>query len=184
MKNLGNESGFSLTEVTLVVGLLLLFSALSIPILSSSFRAWQARSDAQNISTVLLSAKFRAVSRANRYRVAFDVANNSWTLERYDNAGGSWVAEGSPMQLSSGLYHSGIQLQASSSSAPTGFPTASSTSIIFSTRGIPIDPANSWRPTANNVVYLSGDQANYAVTVSMAGRVQLWSLNGSTWVSQ
>src|SRR5437867_9445183 len=114
------EGGFTLTEVTVVVGLMLLFSALSIPILSSSFRAWQLRSDAQNISTVLLSAKFRAVSRANRYAVAFDVANNNWTLQRYDSTDGSWVTEGSPKTLSSGLSNSGIQLQASSSTAPTG----------------------------------------------------------------
>ena len=179
-----DQGGFTLTEVTLVVGLMLLFSALSIPILSSSFRVWQARSDTQNISTALLSAKFKATSRANRYRVAFDVPNNSWTFERYDSAGATWVPEGSPMQLSSGLSNSGIRLEASSASAPTGFPTTSSTSIIFSTRGIPIDSANSWRPTANNVVYLSGGQGNYAVTVSMAGRIHLWSLNNSTWVCQ
>ena len=166
----------------MVAGLVVLFSAWSVAMLSSSLRAWQARSDAQNISTVLLSAKFKAVSRANRYRVAFDVANNSWTYERYESTGDSWVAEGSPTKLSSGLYNSGIHLQAGSASAPPDFPTASSSRIIFGTRGIPLDSA--WRPTSNNVIYLSGDQANYAVTVSMAGRVQLWSLNGSTWVSQ
>ena|SRR5437867_1550678 len=176
------ESGFTLAEVTVVVGLVLLFSALSIPMLSSSLRAWQVRSDAQNISTVLLSAKFRAVSRATRYRVAFAVANNSLTLQRYDSTGGSWLTEGSPTNLSSGLFNSGILLQANSASAPTGFPAASSSSIIFGTRGVPITSAGV--PIGNNVIYLSGDQANYAVTVSMAGRVQLWSLNGSTWVSQ
>src|SRR6059036_576184 len=175
-----DESGFSLTEVTVVIGLVLLFSALSIPMLSSSFTAWQGRSDAQNISTMLQSAKFRAISRANRYQVVFSVANNTWTVQREEPRGSNtYVDEGSTNSLSSGLYKA-VQLKASSSGSPSGFPTASSTQIRFNSRGIPIDTTGALTP--NLAVYLAGGDTTYAVTVSTIGKVKLWSSqNGSAW---
>jgi len=176
-----NENGFSLTEVTVVIGLLLLFSALSIPMLSSSFTAWQGRSDAQNISTMLQSAKFRAISKATRYQVVFSVANNTWTVQRNEPRGSNtYVDEGSTMSLSSGLYKA-VELKASSSGAPTGFPTATSAQVRFNSRGIPIDTNGQILP--NLAVYLAGGDTTYAVTVSTIGKVQFWSTkNGSTWV--
>ena len=177
------EHGFSAAEVLLVV-LLLLLAALIVPGVSAALNAWQLNADARKISTTLMSAKLRTTSQATRYRVHFDVPNNSFNCQRFNRTTGNYVdiADESAVTLSDGISNSGIRLTADSPSGPTGFPTTSSEFVIFNSRGIPVD--NGGVPTGANVVYLSNSSTSYAVTVSQVGRIQLWKLDGSQWVTE
>src|SRR5436309_13563092 len=78
------EHGFSLAEIMVAVVLLLLFAALTVPSLSRALNAWQLNADARSIGGALLSAKMKAASQANRYQVLFTLAQNSWTLQRFN----------------------------------------------------------------------------------------------------
>ena len=178
------EHGFSLAEIMVAVVLLLLFAALTVPSLTTALNAWQLNADARKISTTLMSAKLRTTSQATRYRVHFDVANNSFNCQRFNRTTGNYVdiADESAVTLSDGISNSGIRLTADSPSGPTGFPTTSSEFVIFNSRGIPVD--NGGVPTGANVVYLSNSSTSYAVTVSQVGRIQLWKLDGSQWVTE
>src|SRR5438552_5788120 len=173
------EHGFSLAEIMVAVVLLLLFAALTVPSLSSSLNAWQLNADARKISTTLMSAKLRTTSQATRYRVHFDVANNSFSSQRLNRATGNYedIADESAVTLSDGISNSGIRLTADFPSGPTGFPTTSSDFIIFNSRGIPVTDAGV--PTGDNVIYLSNSSTGYAVTVSVTGRIQLWKFDVS-----
>src|SRR5436309_1339815 len=176
------EHGFSLAEIMVAVVLLLLFAALTVPSLSAALNAWQLNADARKIAATLMSAKFRTTSQATRYRVHFDVANNSWSAQRFNRTTGNYedIADEPAMSLSDGLSNSGIHLMADSASGPAGFPTASSEFIIFNSRGIPVTDTG----VPNNVIYLSNRSTSYAVTVSEVGRIQLWKFNGSLWVTE
>ncbi len=175
------EHGFSLAEIMVAVVLLLLFAALTVPSLSSSLNAWQLNADARKISTTLMSARLRTTSQATRYRVHFDVANNSCSAQRFNRTTGSYedIADEAPITLSDGISNSGIRLTADSPSGPTGFPTTSSEFIIFNSRGIPITNTDPAVPTGANVIYLSNSSTSYAVTVSVTGRIQLWKFDSS-----
>jgi Tfp pilus assembly protein FimT len=176
------DRGFTLTELTFIVGLCGLAMALSVPVLSTSLRTWQLNADARNIVTTLTYAKLRATSQMTRYQLMFDLTGNNWSLQKYNRSTASFELEGATNSLSSGMAHSGISLQSTSGSAPSGFPTDSSAFIRFNSRGIPIDAAGV--PTISNVVYLSDGRTDYAVTVSLTGKVQLWKYKSSQWVSQ
>lgn len=176
------ERGFSLIELVILLALAGIVAGFSIPTLSSSMRRWQLASDARNIATNLTYAKFGAISQMTHCRLSFDVEGNQWSLSKYNRTTSAYALQGSPNQLSNGLANSGIQLRSDSSSAPSGFSTSSSVSITFNSRGIPIDATG--KPTSNNVVYLSDAREEYAVTVSLTGKVQLWKLISGQWTAQ
>ena len=181
-RELQRERGFSLIELIILLSMVAIVAAFSIPMLSSSMRSWQLAADARNIVTTLTYAKLSATSQMTHYQLSFDVASNKWSMLKLNRGTGVYDLQGEVNELSTGIAYSGIAFKSASSSAPSGFPTTSSTSITFNSRGIPIDGAGI--PTTDNVVYVSGTGDDYAVTVSLAGKVQLWrSLNGQ-WVAQ
>lgn len=170
----GNR-GFSLIELTMVLGLTAAVAAFSIPMLTNSLRGMQLLSDARNISTTVTYARLSATSQMTRYRLSFDLENNTWNLEKRNRETGEYELQQAVNGLSNGISHSGIAFKAESSTephAPPGFPSESSTAITFSPRGI---------PDGVSIIYLSNDEIDYAVSVSLAGRVQVWRFQNSQW---
>ncbi len=176
------DDGFSLTEVVLVVAVLAVVSSISVPFVTSSLRGLQVSSDARRIASSLSYAKMAATSKMTRYQLVFDISGNRWSIQRFNRATGNYETEGASTQVSAGLSGSGIALQASATSAPSGFPADSSTFIRFNSRGIPINSTGS--PTSTSVIYLAGAGSQFGVTVSLAGQVQVWKVRGGQWVSQ
>jgi hypothetical protein len=138
--------------------------------------------DARNIATTLSYAKLSSTSQLTHYQMLFNLGGNRWGIQKFSKGAGSFKPGGAMTNLSSGIARSGICFQAASESAPLGFPATSSAFIRFNSRGTPIDEAGIPKP--NNIVCLSDGRINYAVTVSLAGRVQLLELKGSQWISQ
>jgi Tfp pilus assembly protein FimT len=183
MKILNDDvRGFSLAELCILLCIAMVLAALAVPTLTTSMRGMQLGADARNIATTLTCAKLSAMSQMTRYRLAFDLTGNQWRLEKFNRSTGTFELQQAANELSSGVANSGIAFKSSSSSGPTGLPTTSSTAITFSARGIPVD--SSGVPTPNNVVYLSKSDTDYAIGVSLAGKVQIWRRQDSQWVSQ
>jgi len=176
------DSGFSLVELATVLAIGAILMAISIPMVSGAMRSWQLAADARNIANTLASAKLSASAQMTHYRLSINLGGSTWKLEKYNRTSSAYEIQGATNQLSSGLANSDIAFKSASSAAPAGFPTDSSTAITFSSRGIPIDGAGV--PTPANVVYLSGGGTDYAVTVSLTGKVQLWKYRSSQWISQ
>ena len=177
-----DSRGFTLTETMVVAALMVIVGAIGVPLVSTTFHSWALYADTRNITTALVDAKIKAISQTTHYQVTFDLNNNNWTLQRYDRTGSSFVNDGSHMTLSNGEKNSGIHFQSTSSIALSGYPTSSSTFIRFNSRGIPIN--SSGVPTSANVIYLADGQSNYAVTASLAGRIDLLKYVGGQWVSR
>jgi Tfp pilus assembly protein FimT len=182
VKVVKRDRGFSLIELTILLSMMAIVAVFSLPKLSSSMRSWQLAADARNIATTLTYAKIGASSQMTHYQLSFNLESNQWSLKKYNRSTSVYDLQGATNALSSGQADSGIAFRSSPSAALSGFPTTSSASITFNSRGIPIDATG--KPTANNVIYLSDASDDYAVTVSLSGKVQLWRYRNSQWSAQ
>jgi Tfp pilus assembly protein FimT len=178
-----NDGGFSLVELCLLLGLTAIVAAFSVPMFTQSMKSMQLAADSRSIAAALSDAKLNAVAHMNRYQLSFDLTGNEWSLQRWNPGTNQFELQGPVNSLSNGIANSGIAFKTSSGSQPLTFPATSSTAITFNSRGIPIDIATG-NPTGNNVVYLSNPDADYAVSVSLSGRVQLWKIQSGQWITQ
>ncbi|MBN2338755.1 MAG: GspH/FimT family pseudopilin [Acidobacteria bacterium] len=176
--HLKTDRGFSLVELSIVLLMIAVLASFSIPMLNSSLRDMKIISDAQGIATTLTYAKLQAMAQMTSWKLSFDLANNQWQIERFDRDTGQYVMEQSVKTLSEGVSNSGIVFVAESASAPTGFPTESSTTITFNSRGIPI------QSEGPGIVYISNNNSHYAVSVSISGKVDTWRLQNQQWASK
>jgi prepilin-type N-terminal cleavage/methylation domain-containing protein len=176
--------GFSLIELMVILALAAILSAIAIPTLSSAMRDMQLASDARSISSALNVARVKATTLMTPYRIQFDLDENKWSLQKYDSSANSFVVELDVNRLSTGIVSSGISFGKNEGTGEvSGYPSSSSSNITFNTRGIPVD--DSGQPTADNIVYLSKPDSDFAVTVSLTGRVEILRKDEQRgWMSQ
>jgi prepilin-type N-terminal cleavage/methylation domain-containing protein len=176
--------GFSLIELMVILALAAILSAIAIPTLSSAMRDMQLASDARSISSALNVARVKATTLMTPYRIQFDLDENKWSLQKYDSSANSFVVELDVNRLSTGIVSSGISFGKNEGTGEvSGYPSSSSSYITFNTRGIPVD--DSGQPTADNIVYLSKPDSDFAVTVSLTGRVEILRKDEQRgWMSQ
>ncbi len=177
-----SEAGFSVTELVMVMAAVIVMLGLSVPMLGSAMRDIQLGSDVRNIATTLSFAKMNSTSEITHCRLLFGLDNNTWSMEKLNKVTGNFELQQDTNSLSSGMANSGITFKSNFDPAPRGFPQSSSTSIIFNSRGIPIDGAGV--PTTNNIVYLANAENDYAVTVSLTGKIQIWRYQNNQWTEQ
>ncbi len=168
----GNK-GFTMVEAAVVLAMAAVLTAVTVPMITSSLHSMQLVSDARNIATSLTYAKLGATSQFTRFRLTFDMADNEWQMERLNRTTGQYELQQGNNQLSSGVSGGGIGFKTNSTTAPDIFPTASSAVITFDPRGIPEEGLS--------VVYLSDDRDDYAVSVSLSGKVQIWRIGDASW---
>ncbi len=171
------ESGFSLTELSMLLLMTAILLAISIPLLGSAMHSMQLVSDSRNIATTMTYAKVGATAQMTSYRMSFDLANNQWSLQKRNRSTGDYELQQAVNQLSSGVANSGIAFKNTSShSSPSGFPSGSSTTITFNSRGLPSE--------GMSIIYISNSTDDYAVSVSLSGKVQVWRFRDSQWIPQ
>lgn len=166
--------GFSLIELCIILAITAVTAAFAIPILTESVRGMQLASDAKKISTTMTYAKLSATSQMTSYQLSFDLDNNQWSLLRR-NSSGVFVQQNAVNGLSDGVENSGIGFGKTSDSipAPDVFATTSSATITFNSRGL---------PSTTGIVYLHNNDTDFAVSVSLAGKIQVWRYRDNAWV--
>ena len=177
-----SSAAFSLIELCLLLTVVGVLGIFAVPMLSSTMRSMQLSAETRKIATSLSSAKLNAITQMNPYRISFDADANSWRLQKYDRTTTTFQTQQAENTLSDGLANSGIMLKSSSGHELTGYPSESSASVTFNVRGFPVDSTGA--PTANNVIYVSDSDCDYAITVSLTGKVQVLKYRSSQWVSQ
>jgi Tfp pilus assembly protein FimT len=174
------NAAFSLIELCILMASIGILGVFAAPMLSSTMHSMQLSAETRNIATALTSARLSATSQMIPYRVSFNLGENSWQVEKYNQVSGEFEIQQSEYNLSNGLANSGIAFKSSSSHELSGFPSASSTAITFNVRGFPVDSTGA--PTTNNVIYISDAESDRAITVSLTGKVQVLKNSDGEWI--
>ena len=126
-----NDSGFTLFELMVVVGIIAILASIAIPGFLGWLPKYRMRSAADDVLSTLQLAKLRAVRENDIVSVTFDTANDSY-LVFLDNGAGADAGNGSQeageATVKSGRMPAGIDLQS------TGFPLDV---VRFTRRGFP-----------------------------------------------
>jgi prepilin-type N-terminal cleavage/methylation domain-containing protein len=103
-----NKKGITLIELVVVLVIICIGAALMVP----GFGAWvphyRLRGAARDVVSVMRTAQTKAVSYNIRYGVAFDTANQEFTLYRNSGGLGDFQVDGSATSLPKGVTFNGI----------------------------------------------------------------------------
>lgn len=190
------QSGFSATELVLVVTIILVVAGIAIPRLMQAWYDMQLRSSAAQVADLMQQARMRAAKNNATYPLRYQVVNGSQQVFIDLNGNGAL----DPLEPFIDLPRT-IAAAAAPPNGGAGQPTAyvlpgdttagtpfNNTNIMaFSPRGLPCDydaPPTCTTPSPSYFVYyfLDGRPNGWAaVAVTKAGRTKILTWNGTSW---
>ncbi len=203
---LRNERGFSLLEIAIVVGLILIATTIALLMVRNVVRSVHLQQTASNYANLLQQARVRAVQDDQYYSV---VANSSSTVTcpagvnycAFIDIKGTGVYDPvdpllpfapdvRPMPFGSGPALTNLEAQFLPSSGTWITVNSTAPGPTFSPRGLPCTPNTSGSyttctsvstPTSYIVFMKNVRSSNWeAITVTPAGRIHLWSYSQSS----
>lgn len=191
--------GYSMIEILVVVGLIGVISAVSVPMIGRTIEGFRLGGSARSLSNAMAVAKIRAASSFSRVRLYADLTSNTHHLETLDRTTDPdhWTTEGGATSVGTGVTydHHPVTTPPPSSQATIddtpgctddlGVTIANTWCITFNSRGIPVDATGA--PNADGVFYVTDGTAVLAVTVAPTGMIRLWrtfARETPTWVVQ
>jgi len=182
-----------------VVGLIGIVSAISMPIVEQTIASFRLVGSARSVTNALAVAKIRAASSFTRVRLYVDLTSRSHHVETLDRSvsPNHWTLDGGSTTLPatvtfgySVVATAPPNSQATINQAPActqddGTVVGGTACIMFNSRGIPIDSLGA--PISDGVLYITDGTAVYGVTVAATGMIRLWRtypLATPSWVLQ
>lgn len=193
-----SQAGYTAIEMMVVLSLMGLLTAMSLPAMSAMLHHYRVSGDARGVSNVVAVAKTRAASAFTRGRLYVNLSTGHYHVETWRKSGTpAWVPEGNYGNLSVGstFGFAGLSApppntqsaigQAAACLDDAGDPIADTACIVFNSRGIPIDGTGA--PTGAGGLYVTDGAAIYGVTVAASGLTRVWraqSADTPVWVRQ
>lgn len=186
--------GYTAIELLIVVGLIAVISAISLPLMGQAMADYRLSGDARGLSASLTLAKMRAAAAASQSRLYFDLEQRAYRVEVLGRgASPAWTQDGPASRLATGVTPGFGMLdtpppdtqpairQAAACRTPGGASIGNTACIVFNSRGTPIDVSGA--PTSQEALYLTDGTFVYAATVLTSGMVQMWksSAEEETW---
>ena len=201
MKQARASRGFSMLELLIVVAIILIVSAMAIPVVMNSVRQMRVRATASEVAGILQTARMRAVKDNTYYHTLSTLVveggarrTQVWVDLDDDGAYDAATAgsEGEPMTL----FPSSIFFRADGNPSTDTMklaydPEDPTVTPRFNARGLPCTMNGSVCETGTPPVafqyYMSGPALFggdhwAAITVSPSGRIKSWTWTGTTWV--
>lgn len=177
------SSGFSLVELSIVLFIFLVLLAIAIPNTMEMLRAHRLSGDARGLARQLSLARQRSGADFTWTEIVIDTSTTpiSYSLKicstKATSSCTAFTTEGGTQYLS---LTTTLGFGSSSGAAGGQTTRAQTTTVIFNSRGIPIDSGGS--PTATDTVYLTDSQGTAcAVSVTLSGHTRAWRYNAG-WV--
>lgn len=176
-------AGFTLLELVMGLGFIMVMSAIIAPNLQASLYAFRLNSALSGLEGKLAEAHFKAQSQNTDYEVKPDTSN-TYELDV--------LTSGSPRTFGLAAGEEAVQLPTGVSFGYGAVSTAAgdtneqpslaqATAIAFNSMGLPVNASD--QVTAANAFYLTCNGQVGAITVTEAGKIQSWLWNGSAWIA-
>jgi prepilin-type N-terminal cleavage/methylation domain-containing protein len=168
------QAGFTLYEVLIVVLVIALLAAVTIPAINAWLKQYRLEIAAQQIADSLQATKMQAVAKTRKKELLFDVQGNRLGQE------GKELTE-LPTGVAFSIGNATLPPQEGASlDAPVTFPVTGSAGTLraaaFTGKGIPdADPGEVF------AVYVSNVAGTRAVTMTSAGNVRVLEWTGKGW---
>jgi Tfp pilus assembly protein FimT len=184
------NSGFSLIEVVGVVSTVAILAVMALPGVNRSTQIFRLMAQLRTIEGELQNVRFTAINKNRPVSFLFS-ADGTWCFPDVD---GSGTINGNEQAIwgTSGGFTLNCAVPSSPLTAanlgttqdPTLLPNRG---VAFTPRGTLVQVSSSQTPTSTRlsvpgVIYLRDGQNNYAaITLTPAGKVRSWLLNGTSW---
>jgi Tfp pilus assembly protein FimT len=197
----GRTTGVSLLELCVVLAVMLVVAASTLPTMNAAMQQYRLRTAAKDVASMLQRSRMSCV-RNNRHNTVLEaqVTQGGITYSRLylDQNANNAYDPGEPLvQLPTGVRFSNSAVPALSAAMLGYTPQPASTALSFNAIGLPCVMRNgictNWDSNGNavGVVYFLQDSRHAnsawaAVAVMPAGRARtwMWSAGTSQWVAQ
>jgi prepilin-type N-terminal cleavage/methylation domain-containing protein len=184
------DAGFSLVEMMMVVAIIGVLAAITVPMSGNALRFLKVSGDARSLSNATAVTKMRAASKFTQARLYVDISGGTYYIQSWDKSTSSWVTETGTTSLSSTVSFGYGPVTAPPANTQTtivqaplcmnttvspAVAVANTACIIFNSRGLPVDATGS--PFGNDAIYITDSTAVYGITVAATGFVRLWRTN-------
>ncbi len=186
-KSVRGDRGFTLIELMVVVGLLVICGLLATKFDTGSWMAnYRLRGAARELNSAMQKVRMSAVKDDITYSILFDTSNGTYEMQKADGAGGWLPVVGSVVTLSN--YKGGIAYGAGSANKDVLGGSGAPSSVTFaSDGGSTVKFRATFTPKGfsnGGVCYLKNDRNGvYAVWALASGAMRIRKWNGSGFVN-
>ncbi|MCK5237649.1 MAG: type II secretion system protein [Deltaproteobacteria bacterium] len=90
-----NQKGFTLIELLIVVALIAIVAAISVPSMLKQVPRWHVKGTARNIIAKMMYSKLKAIQLNKQYALEFSNNGRTFTVRSSDDDGDTWEDAGS-----------------------------------------------------------------------------------------
>jgi len=187
-----DSRGFSLVELLMVVAIMGVLAAITVPMSGNAIRYIKVSGDARDVANATAVTKMRAAAKFTQARLYIDKVGKQYYVQTYDKTTLTWVTDGGATSLANTVSFSygpvatpPANTQTAIGQAPlcktngnTPVDVANTACVVFNSRGIPIDSTGS--PFGDDAIYVTDGSAVYGITVAATGFIRTWRTNSTS----
>jgi prepilin-type N-terminal cleavage/methylation domain-containing protein len=94
-------SGFSMIELVVTLAIVLIATAMAIPLVQGAIRQYKLKSAVTSVTGIIQATRYRAIASGYPYRVAFDSATLTYQVQSDPNSNATWGNVGTAVPFAS-----------------------------------------------------------------------------------